>query len=81
MPQSKHKRKPHHHHTQAHTPGTPKTKRNPALTMAIFFGLMGIVIGLFSGGGNWVWILTGAAVGAVAGYLIGHTINQSVSKK
>ncbi len=80
MPQSK-KRKPQHDHH--HPANTEKAKKhNSAVLVAvIFFCLLGIGIAYFAAGTSLVWLLTGAAGGAIAGYFFGHQIDKTLSKK
>jgi uncharacterized protein HemX len=80
MPQSK-KRKPHHE--QSHPANTAKSRKNNSavLVAIIFFSLLGIGIAYFAAGSSTLWLLTGAAGGAVAGYFFGHMIDKSLTKK
>jgi uncharacterized protein HemX len=80
MPQSK-KRKPHHE--QHHPANTEKSKKNNSavLVAIIFFCLLGIGIAYFAAGSSTLWLLTGAAGGAIAGYFFGHMIDKALSKK
>jgi hypothetical protein len=80
MPQSK-KRK---HHHESHPPANAqKTKKGKSavLVAGIFFSLLGIGIAYFAAGASLLWLLTGAAAGAVAGYFFGHQIDKALSKK
>lgn len=78
MPKTAHKPKtqPQHYHPS----GKPKRKRNAALLMAIFIGLVGLTIAAFSSAANMMWMAGSTAVGAVAGALIGHAIDKSIEK-
>ena len=80
MPQSK-KRKPQHE--QHHPANTEKTKKhNSAVLVAvIFFCLLGTGIAYFAAGTSLLWLLAGAAGGAIAGYFFGHQIDKALSKK
>jgi uncharacterized membrane protein YqgA involved in biofilm formation len=80
MPQSK-KRKHHHEHHQS--PNAEKAKKNKSavLVAVIFFCLLGIGITYFAAGPGLLWILTGAVVGAIAGYFFGLQIDKALAKK
>ena len=73
----RHKHQAHQHHGAV----KPKPKRNAALLMAIFIGLVGLVLAAFASGLNVVWMTGSAAIGAIAGALIGHGIDKSIEKK
>lgn len=80
MPQSK-KRK---HHHEFHPPANAeKAKKNKSavLVAGIFFCLLGMGIAYFAAGASLLWLLTGAAAGAVAGYYFGLQIDRTLSKK
>ncbi len=80
MPQSK-KRK---HHHEFHPPANAeKAKKNKSavLVASIFFCLLGLGIAYFAFGTNLLWLLMGAAAGAVGGYFFGLQIDKSFSKK
>jgi hypothetical protein len=80
MPRSK-KRKHHHDfHPPTHTDKAQKTK-SAVLVAGIFFCLLGVGIAYFAAGASLLWVLTGAVVGAVAGYFFGLQIDRSFSKK
>jgi uncharacterized membrane protein len=83
MPQSAHRHKTHHKHQvhQSHPQEVPrKTRRSAALLMAIFIGILGMAIAAFAAGLN-LWMVAGAAAGALAGYLIGHDIDKTAARK
>lgn len=81
MPRSrKHK---HHTITHPHHLGEMKQKtgRSAALVMAIFIGALALVITAFASSMNYLWMITGAIGGSLAGALIGHGIDKSIEKK
>lgn len=79
MPQSK-KRKPHHENHPS--PNHEKSRTNSAVIVSIiFFCLFGMGIAYFAAGSSLLWLMIGAAVGAVAGYFFGHMIDKALSKK
>lgn len=84
MPNSRHRHKGHHHaHPQTVHPHTVKAKpkRSAATLMAIFIGVFGLAAGAFFSRYNVMWIVVGAAIGAVTGYLIGSGIDRTFAKK
>ena len=78
MPESK--KRPHHAHPQ--TPHKHNTKGNNRVVMisVIFFALIGFGIAFFGAGTSTIFLLLGAAAGAVCGYFFGHAINRSLLK-
>ena len=84
MPASKNRPQHHshqqHHHQAPHN-SRPKKKGNAEIIAAIFFGLLGIGISYFIAGNSLLSIGSGAVIGAIAGYLFGRQIDQTVSKK
>lgn len=83
MPQSSQRHKHHAHsapHPQPPAAGT-RSKRSAALLMALFIGLVGLAIGAFASGMNSLWMTGSAALGVVAGALIGHGIDKTIQKK
>lgn len=79
---AKSKKRKHHHdfHPPAHTPKTQKGK-SAVPVASIFFGLLGIGIAYFAFGTNILWLLMGAAAGAIGGYFFGQQVDKSFSKK
>ncbi|HZG26266.1 MAG TPA: hypothetical protein VEZ17_16875 [Chitinophagaceae bacterium] len=71
-----HPQPPQHLHTQAHKP-----KRKAAVMMALFIGLVGIIIGALASGMDVIWTLASGALGVAGGALIGHGIDRSIEKK
>jgi ABC-type dipeptide/oligopeptide/nickel transport system permease subunit len=51
------------------------------LVSVIFFCLFGMGIAYFAAGSSLLWLMIGAAAGAVAGYFFGHQIDKALSKK
>lgn len=81
MPQSR-KRKPHHHQAAPDAIHADKIKKGSAVVVvAIFFALIGLSIAYFTAGTDPLWLLLGAAAGAVAGYFFGKQLDKSFSKK
>ena len=85
MPQSTHRHKHKHSaHVNSHQEQTalkPHRKRNAALLMAIFIGLLGLVISALASDMNYLWMIVSTSIGAIAGALIGHGIDKSLEKK
>lgn len=78
MPQSRNRHK-HHQHVQVHhTPA--KAKRSAALILAILAAILGLAVAFFTQGADLVWILFGAASGAIIGYLVGHNMDKAIEK-
>ena len=80
MPHSKHR----HKHTQQahHTPHPqPKPKRSAKPIMAVFIGLIGLILVMISAGINYLWMAIGAIVGAIVGYFIGQSMDKTADKK
>ena len=51
------------------------------MVAVIFFSLLGIGIAYFAAGSSTLWLLTGAAGGAIAGYFFGHMIDKGLTNK
>ncbi|MEP7255108.1 MAG: hypothetical protein ABI666_04985 [Ferruginibacter sp.] len=79
MPRSK-KRK--HHHDYKPSPNAEKAKKNRSavLIAIIFCGIIGMGIAFFAFD-NALWMLAGAAIGAVVGYFAGKQLDRSFSKR
>jgi uncharacterized protein HemX len=80
MPQSK-KRKQHHEHHQPANSEKATRSNSAVLVAVIFFCLLGMGIAYFAAGSSLLWLMIGAAGGAVAGYFFGHQIDKALSKK
>ena len=79
MPQS-HKRKVHH--DQRSTTNIPARQRTSGHTFwAVLFAVFGLLIALFAGGSNYVYLIIGALAGAALGYFIGTRMEEDVAKK
>jgi len=82
MPESRnrHKHHPHPHHAQIHDTHT-KPKRSAALVLAIIAAILGLAVAYFTQGPDILWMIIGASLGAVVGYLIGHSMDKAIEKK
>ena len=80
MPQSK-KRKQHHEFHPPANAEKAKKNRSAVLVAGIFFSLLGIGIIYFAVGASFLWLLSGAVGGAIAGYFFGLQIDKTLSKK
>jgi 4-hydroxybenzoate polyprenyltransferase len=84
MPESKarHSHKHPQHHNAASN-NHPKTKKTPRIVIvaAIFFALLGLGISYFLNAASVGSLLAGAAIGGIAGFIFGHQVNKSLSKK
>ncbi len=58
-----------------------KQRTSGHLLWAVLFAVFGVLIVLFSMGNNWVALIIGAAVGAVAGWLLGRKMEQDARNK
>jgi hypothetical protein len=76
MPQSKNR--PHPHHQTPHR--TPKKSYRIVIAAAIFFALVGLGITYFIAGSG-TWMIAGAVVGAILGYIAGMQIEKAIYKK
>jgi hypothetical protein len=75
MPESK-KRKHDHQFNQPHR-GEKKKTGKTFLILTIFFALMGTGIAYFGAGNNIMWLITGAILGGVAGYMLAMQIDKA----
>lgn len=81
MPESRNR---HKHHQQQHlqSPHAPaKSKRSAALVLAIVAAILGLAVAYFTQGTDVVWMIAGAAAGAVIGYLVGHNMDKAIENK
>lgn len=82
MPQSK---KRHHshpqqpHHNPDNKPAISKTNRMVKAAI-IFFSVLGLLISYFIAGPDIMWLITGTAIGAIAGYFFSKQMNKTFSK-
>ncbi|MCW3112954.1 MAG: hypothetical protein JWR18_1350 [Segetibacter sp.] len=84
MPQSrnrpKHHQHVHHHVGPSHTTHR-KVKRSAAFVISILTAVLGLAVAYFTRGLDVLWLLIGAGIGAVAGYLVGRGLDKSIEKK
>ena len=79
MPSS---RKRHGHHNYQKPASIPTKQRTDGRTFwAILFGIFGLFIAYFAAGNNALVLALGAAVGAVAGYFIGKSMEKDAVHK
>ena len=76
MPQSR-KRHGHHYHKEAAVPAKQRVKGR--VLWAILFGVFGLLIAWFAAGSNYIGLVTGTAVGALIGYVIGKKMEQDAT--
>lgn len=78
MPESRNRHKhPHQdytHHTRS------KKKRSAAVVLAILAAILGLAVVYFAQGADALWMVIGAASGAVVGYIIGHNMDKAIEK-
>jgi predicted membrane protein len=80
MPRSS---KSHRHkkpHPQTHE-SHPKKKSSSIPVFAIFLGALGAGIAFFATGPAVPWLIGGAAIGIIAGFLIGRRIDRQGEEK
>jgi hypothetical protein len=76
MSQSR-KRHGHHYHKEAAVPAKQRVKGR--VLWAILFGVFGLLIAWFAAGSNYIGLVTGTAVGALIGYVIGKKMEQDAT--
>ena len=84
MARSRHRHKHGHHPAHANHPNTAarqQTRRSAVGIMVVFIAILGLGVAFISVGTDIVWMITGAAIGAVAGYLIGRSMDKVAAKK
>jgi hypothetical protein len=85
MPESRNRarhRHPYHpHHPAANTHHPKKVKRSAAFVVAVVVAILGAAVAFFTQGTDTFWLLTGAASGALIGYIIGRSMDKSIEKK
>ncbi len=80
MPHSRQRHKHPDHQVQHHVV-KPESKRNAATIFAIIIGIFGLVIGAFASDTDMLWMILSAAVGVIAGYMIGRAIDKTTAGK
>jgi len=74
--------RPKKHHPQQQHPASARARKKAAPVISIFIGFFGLAIAYFAAGGpNIAALIAGAVIGAVAGYLIGNSIDKASLKK
>ena len=84
MPESKNRHPHKHAHQHVETSSNhPKNKiiGKVAIVVGLFFGLLGLGISFFIDATSATGLLTGAAIGGLAGIIFGYQIDKSLSKK
>lgn len=79
MSQPKKRKHPHHTNTPKQARGKIYYRVIPVVV--IIFILFGIGITFFAAGYNIQWLIVGAFIGAVCGFLFGYQIAKGLSKK
>ncbi len=76
-----HHRKKHKEHLRQFKQKTETSGTTPKSKAANVFAVGGAIVGLaisyFSTGGSLLWIVMGAVVGTVAGYLVGRRVDAN----
>ena len=80
MPHSRHRHK-HESHQPHHHPAPPKPTRKATPIVTFLAAIFGLVVAAMASESDWLWMIIGAIVGAVAGYLIGKNIDSAADKK
>ena len=79
MPRSR-KRPGHHEHRKpSDIPASQRTKGR--ITMAVLFGIFGLLITLFAAAGNLVVIIAGTLFAVMLGYAVGRNMERTASHK
>ena len=71
----KHQQYPPHHATAT------KPSRSVAVILAVIAAIMGLGLAWMMAADNLIWLPVSAIFGAVIGYIVGHTIDKSLSGK
>ena len=79
MAQHKHKHKTNHSASTVHH-APVKAKRSAASVLAALVAVLGFAAAYFTQGFDLLWIITGTVIGGAVGYLVGGSIDRSVSK-
>jgi hypothetical protein len=81
MPHSRNR--PQHHQHQHHGPTAPSTpkrrKESAAIIFAVFFGVVGFIIGYLTVGTQWQ-LYAIALFSALIGFFVGRKVDRSVKK-
>lgn len=80
MARSHHRKKHKHFQPPAHNGNTNKKKGSASTVIAISVAFVAFVISYFASSGNWIWVISIAIAGAVAGYFIGKNIDKNDAK-
>lgn len=80
MPESRNRHKHHHPGHPASPHADAKPKRSAAFFLAILAAVLGVAVTFFTRGADALWMITGAASGAIIGYLIGHNMDKAIKK-
>ena len=82
MPESK-SRSQHnqHQHHPAPKRAMPKKNGRAAIVAMVLFSLLGFGIGYLTSSASLPILITTTVIGAIAGYLLGHQIDKSITKK
>ena len=79
MARSRNKHK--HQHPPPHHTANAKPARSVAVILAVIAAIMGLGLAWMMATDNLIWLPVGAIFGAVIGYLVGHSIDKSLSGK
>jgi uncharacterized membrane protein YfcA len=77
MPQSRKRRGHHEYRKPADIPAKQRTKGRT--TLAILFGVFGLIVGYFASGNNYVALVIGAVLGALIGYAVGKSMEKQAT--
>lgn len=75
------KKRKHPHHTNTPKQSNGKIYNRVIPVAVIIFILFGIGITFFAAGYSIKWLIAGAVIGAVCGFLFGYQIAKGLSKK
>ncbi len=75
------KKRKHPHYTNTPKQASGKTYNRVIPVSIIIFILFGLGITFFAAGFNIKWLITGAIIGAVCGFLFGYQIAKGLSKR
>lgn len=80
MPESRNSHKHHHPHHPAPPHAHAKRKSSAAAVLSILTAILGLAVAFFSQGADVLWMIIGAASGAVIGYFMGHNMDRGLKK-